>query len=237
MADDPHRHKEFLIADLRTDRSRRTERAIIDAATALFLRDGYAATSLDAVARAAGVAPRTLYLRFATKVALFQRVVAREIVGDEDPEQLPERAWSQDAFTARTLEERIEAFAHGVSAMHERLGPLMAVNAEVEASEPEVQISAQAYRRQTLTFLEDFWRSADRDGILPAASDLEWLITTSTLLFAAETRLLATRTMGWSLDPYHAWVVTTLWNLVRGGSNDSGHPNDPAPASESSAGP
>jgi AcrR family transcriptional regulator len=53
-----------------------TER-ILDAATELFLRDGYGAASLEAVAAAAGVSKRTLYARFAGKAALFQVVVAR----------------------------------------------------------------------------------------------------------------------------------------------------------------
>jgi AcrR family transcriptional regulator len=53
-----------------------TER-ILDAATELFLRDGYGTTSLEAVAAAAGVSKRTLYARFAGKPALFQVVVAR----------------------------------------------------------------------------------------------------------------------------------------------------------------
>jgi AcrR family transcriptional regulator len=53
-----------------------TER-ILDAATELFLRDGYGAASLEAVASAAGVSKRTLYARFAGKPALFQVVVAR----------------------------------------------------------------------------------------------------------------------------------------------------------------
>jgi TetR/AcrR family transcriptional regulator, mexJK operon transcriptional repressor len=53
-----------------------TER-IIDAATEIFLRDGYGAASLEAVASAAGVSKRTLYARFAGKAALFQVVVAR----------------------------------------------------------------------------------------------------------------------------------------------------------------
>lgn len=53
-----------------------TER-ILQAATTLFLRDGYGATSLEAVAAAAGVAKRTLYARFAGKPALLQVVVAR----------------------------------------------------------------------------------------------------------------------------------------------------------------
>jgi len=50
---------------------------ILDAATILFLRDGYGATSLEAVAAAAGVSKRTLYARFSGKPALLQVVVER----------------------------------------------------------------------------------------------------------------------------------------------------------------
>jgi TetR/AcrR family transcriptional regulator, mexJK operon transcriptional repressor len=53
-----------------------TER-VLDAATDLFLRDGYGTTSLEAVAAAAGVSKRTLYARFSGKAALLQIVVAR----------------------------------------------------------------------------------------------------------------------------------------------------------------
>jgi AcrR family transcriptional regulator len=53
-----------------------TER-VLDAATELFVRDGYGSTSLEAVAAAAGVSKRTLYARFSGKAALLQVVVAR----------------------------------------------------------------------------------------------------------------------------------------------------------------
>jgi AcrR family transcriptional regulator len=50
---------------------------VLDAATELFVRDGYGSTSLEAVAAAAGVSKRTLYARFSGKAALLQVVVAR----------------------------------------------------------------------------------------------------------------------------------------------------------------
>lgn len=132
-----------------TSRTRRTEQRIVAAATRLFLRDGYASTSLAAVAAAAGVSERTVYVRFGTKVALFQRVIQVGVVGDVDPVPLPERPWSIASMTAPTLDDRILAFADGVSDMHERLGPLMSVNGEVEPSERLVQESAGVARADT----------------------------------------------------------------------------------------
>ncbi|WP_434811338.1 helix-turn-helix domain-containing protein [Microbacterium sp. bgisy189] len=191
-------------------RRRRTEERIVAAATELFLREGYAATSIAAVAEAAGVSERTVYVRFASKVVLFQRVIEVGIVGDVDATPMPQREWSVDALTAATTSARIAAFADGVSAMHERLGPLMAVNGEVEGSEPSVQDSAGRWRAATRDYLALFWTTMRTDGLLPASVDLPWLIDTTTVLTAAESRLLITRTMGWRRAVYQQWVVTSM---------------------------
>ncbi len=55
------------------------ERIVAEAST-LFLRDGYAATSIEAIAAASGVSKRTFYARFEGKGAVFLAVV-RVLVG------------------------------------------------------------------------------------------------------------------------------------------------------------
>src|SRR5437763_12771272 len=52
---------------------------ILDVATALFLSDGFGATSIEAVARRAGISKRTFYHRFTGKEVLFEAVVRRLI--------------------------------------------------------------------------------------------------------------------------------------------------------------
>jgi AcrR family transcriptional regulator len=51
------------------------EATMLDVATASFLADGYAATSIESIARTAGVAKRTLYARWSGKPALFGAVL------------------------------------------------------------------------------------------------------------------------------------------------------------------
>jgi TetR/AcrR family transcriptional regulator, mexJK operon transcriptional repressor len=53
------------------------ETTILDAATAAFLADGYAATTIEAIARTCGVAKRTIYARWSGKAALFRAVLQR----------------------------------------------------------------------------------------------------------------------------------------------------------------
>lgn len=56
-------------------RSETKRRAILRAARTLFLRDGYARSSMDAIAAAAGVSKRTLYSHFEDKEDLFRTIV------------------------------------------------------------------------------------------------------------------------------------------------------------------
>lgn len=186
----------------------------MDAATELFLRDGYTRTSLSSIAERAGVSERIVYVRFGSKVRLYQRVIDNGTVGDVDEAPLPEREWSVRCMSAPTLAQRIEAFADGVSEMHERLGPLMAINNEVEATEPDVQVSAAAARMATLDFLRTFWDRAHADGLIAAGSDLGWLTDTTATLSAAETRLLISRAQGWDRATYREWLIHTWTRLA-----------------------
>jgi TetR/AcrR family transcriptional regulator, mexJK operon transcriptional repressor len=58
-----------------TGRSARKRQAIMAAATALFLRDGYRNTSMDQVAADAAVSKQTVYKQFADKEQLFRDIV------------------------------------------------------------------------------------------------------------------------------------------------------------------
>jgi TetR/AcrR family transcriptional repressor of mexJK operon len=53
----------------------RTRQAILDAARTLFLRDGYAGTTMEDIAAQAGVAKRTVHYQFPEKEALFNEMV------------------------------------------------------------------------------------------------------------------------------------------------------------------
>lgn len=58
-----------------TSRWSRKHGAILDAATGLFLSEGYLRTSMEAIADRAGVSKATLYTHFANKAGLFEAIV------------------------------------------------------------------------------------------------------------------------------------------------------------------
>ncbi|HEX7427606.1 MAG TPA: helix-turn-helix domain-containing protein [Mycobacterium sp.] len=61
------------------ERTEATTAALVDAARELFAQDGYAATSLDAVAAKARVTKGAVYHHFEGKQRLFEAVFAREV--------------------------------------------------------------------------------------------------------------------------------------------------------------
>jgi TetR/AcrR family transcriptional repressor of mexJK operon len=66
-------------------RSSRKRRAIIEAATEVFLRKGYLGTSMDEIAARAAVSKQTVYKHFADKERLFTEIVAGTVDEASDP--------------------------------------------------------------------------------------------------------------------------------------------------------
>ena len=73
-----------------------TRARILAAAETLFLRDGYARTSMKAIAGVAGVSEKTMHLAFATKATLLRQVIQLTLQGDEAGTPLAQRPeWRQ----------------------------------------------------------------------------------------------------------------------------------------------
>ena len=77
------RYREFVPTKqarrTQAERTEATTAALVDAARELFAQDGYAATSLDAVAAKARVTKGAVYHHFEGKQRLFEAVFAREV--------------------------------------------------------------------------------------------------------------------------------------------------------------
>jgi AcrR family transcriptional regulator len=194
---------------LREARKADTERKILDAAAALFVRDGYTATTLAAVAEESGVAARTVYVRFGTKAELLRRVLDVAIVGDTDAVDLAHRDWQRLARTAATIESRLDAYCDGVCGLMERVAPLMAVFSQAEASEPVIAAAAQSNREATVANITALWRAMASDGLLHPDCDVDWAIATTSQLSGAESYIYMSRTLRWDIATYRRWLYDT----------------------------
>ncbi len=205
---------------LRAARVRENEERILRAARDLFARDGYQATTLSAVADAAGVAHRTVYVRFGTKAALLKRVIDVALVGDLAPVAVTGREWYRVATTAPTLEERVAALARGTARLMAAAADVIAVAREAEPAEPLLAAAARAGRAATRDAIRAFWARARDDGLLPPGCDLAWLADTTSVLAHAETYLLMRETLRLTPEAYQEWLAVTWRRLAAAATRD-----------------
>jgi len=108
-----------------------TRERICAAAETLFLRDGYARTSVRAVAKAAGVAEATMYLAFTDKPALLDAVILRA-VRDNPSEAL-------DAIAAAPTPDVLPRLAASNAALMKRAGRLIALGESASLMDAELR--------------------------------------------------------------------------------------------------
>ena len=194
---------------VRRARAARTRRTIAEAALALFARDGYQATTIEAVAREAGVAVQTVYFIYHTKPSLLVEALKVVSGGAEGDADVVDRGWFQDVAAAPDGPRRLAlAMEHG-SKIYQRLGPFWpAVLAAM--GEPEVRAAWESVvrrRREGMRRLVDLMarRGELRPGLDPA-------LATDVLfgLHRHELYLAFTVECGWSFDRYRAWTYAVL---------------------------
>jgi AcrR family transcriptional regulator len=199
----------------REARKLETEARLVAAATRLFVEHGYAAATLTAVADDAGLAHRTVYVRFPTKADLLQRCLDVAIRGDDAGHTIDDRDWVRGAMGAPTAAERIAVMAQASATLMARTGPLLLVAQQAEAVEPTIAERAQTARLDTRRVLERFFRAMAADGLLDSDVDVDWLATTGGVVGQAETYLVLARTVGWTGTRYRRWLETT-WRQLAG---------------------
>ncbi len=91
-------------------RDERKNHAILEAASDLFLEKGFDGTSMDGVARRAGVSKQTVYSHFSSKEQLFSEAVNAAIAA-----YYPDKALA--AVEAHTLEADLRAVCHMLAAL------------------------------------------------------------------------------------------------------------------------
>src|SRR3954447_4861926 len=82
----------------RAEQAAATRRDILAAAQRLFERQGYAATTMAAVATEARVALKTVYLAFETKSGLLRALWHLLLRGDEEESPVGERHWYREVL-------------------------------------------------------------------------------------------------------------------------------------------
>jgi AcrR family transcriptional regulator len=187
-----------------------TERRIVEAAQRLFVDRGYAATTLAEIAEAAGVAPRTVYVRFGTKARLLDRCMGASVVGDLGATPLMQRPEVVAKFDAPRLEDRISGFVQLATAIMQRTGALLVVAAQAAAVEPEIAALEQGGMHRALGDFEHFARRLEADGMLPAGLAVDVVIGVLWTCAGPRAVISAITDRGWTAAQFSAWLEKVL---------------------------
>lgn len=195
----------------RRDRARATRHRITAAALDRFSAQGYAATTMDAVAADAGVAVQTVYFTFHTKAELLIAALTLAGGGPGAPQDVMARDWIARVVEAPTGARRLALVVEHGNEIYRHVGPLLPAVQAAASVDPDV---ATAWRDLVERRRSDMGRMVS--GVFAARGELRPGLDPTLaldLLFGihrAETYLAFTVECGWTVERYKAWQFATL---------------------------
>jgi AcrR family transcriptional regulator len=195
----------------RQQRARQQHAAALDAALALFLEHGYASTTVESMAQAAGVSAATIYKSYGGKAGLVRELCQRALAGAGP---MPAEERSNALRSGDDPRRVIEGWGRLAAEVSPRVSPLLLLLRTAGEADPE---AAGLYAELDQARLA---RMADNAGYLAAAGhlragvtardarDVLWLSTSPELY-----DLLITQRR-WSLAKFSRFLTDTMTSAL-----------------------
>ena len=198
------------VSPRRREQAEATRAVILDAAERLFLRDGYTATPMPAVAAEANVALKTVYVAFTTKSRLLHELWNVRLGGDAEPVPVVARPWYRDLLAEPDPQQLLRRFAAQSRRVKERAGGLMVVIRNGAGADPAVTGLWRLIQHEFHEVLGPIAAHLAEVGALAGhltvatATDLLW-----TLNHPDVWHLLCVE-RGWTADAYEDWLLRSF---------------------------
>lgn len=187
-----------------------TRRAVLAAARDLLERQGFAATTMAGVAKAAGVSAETVYKTFGSKPALVKAVFDLVIAGDDEPVSVADRPEAQRIRRQVDARAKLRSYAEGAAERAARSAGIQLVVRNGAASDPVVAQLWQQLQDERLTGMTLFARHLTETGCLRSgidegtARDILWTY------ISVEIYDLLVHQRGWTVERYGDWLREAL---------------------------
>jgi AcrR family transcriptional regulator len=195
---------------LRKAQAAATRRAVIDAASALFIERGYVATSLEAIAEAAGVSRATV-TSIGSKKALLKTAYDVALVGDDEPIPFPLRPASLAVRAEPDVGRFVVGYAGLVTDINRRLAPIYEAVRGAASADPDVRDVFEAIGLERRIGADhvvgDLLAKGARlrdDLDAAAAADILWVLIDAGLF-----HLLVHR-RGWTPERFDTWLADSI---------------------------
>ena len=183
-----------------------TRSEILDAAERLFVRDGYPATTMAAIAKEAGVALKTVYVAFETKSGVLRALWHLLLRGDEDERPVGERGWYQEVLDEPDPERQLLLNARNARRVKSRAGAMLGVirsaaGVDADAGALWARIESDFHANQGAVVASIDAKGALRPGLrADRATDVLWTLNHPDVWL-----LLAGR--GWTPEEFERWFA------------------------------
>ncbi len=197
-------------SDLRATQAAGTRRAIVSAAARLFVDAGYGATTIDAVAEAAGVSRKTVFTAVGGKVDLLKTALDWAVAGDDVPLAVVDRLAMRELLAGGEPIELLAGWVHVLATIDSRVAALFRALEIAADSDDEARQVLEVSRDQRLAgarlVVDRVIQLNALNGALSraAAVDVAWLATDPVLF----DRLVRVR--GWTTKAFEAWLRRSL---------------------------
>jgi AcrR family transcriptional regulator len=191
----------------RREQAAATRREILEAAQRLFERQGYAATTMAAIAKEARVALKTVYVAYETKSGLLRALWHLLLRGDEGETPVGERDWYLAVLEEPDPEEQLRLNARNSRQAKERIGEVLEVIRTAAATDPDIGVLWERIQSNYLdnqrAIVETIGKKkALKPGLdVDSATDILWSLNHPSLWQA----LVGYR--GWTPDRYEEWCA------------------------------
>ena len=187
--------------------ARRRRAAALDHARALFFERGYAATTVEAIAQAAGISSATIYKSYGGKAGLVRALAQRALAGAGP---VPAEKRSNALRDRSDPREVIEGWGQLVSEVSPRIAPLLLLLRDVAQIDPEASRLYDELDQARLARMSDnarFLAEAGhlREGVTARdARDVLWLASSPELYD------MLIRRRRWTVAKYSRFVTETM---------------------------
>jgi AcrR family transcriptional regulator len=194
----------------RQAQANRNRSSVLRAAHQLFLERGFAATTMPAIASAAGVSVQTVYKAFGNKPGLAKAVFDVAIAGDDEPVPMLQRASLGRVRDERDPRTRFHLYGEFLAEVAPRHVPVQLVIRDAAGSDPDARVVWAELQAERLRGMSLFARALHDDGHLRPgismshARDVLWTYN------SAELFQLLVIERGWSPKRYGRWVADAL---------------------------
>ena len=194
---------------------RATRLRIIEAAKALFIEQGYPATTLEAIAAAADTSLPTLYRLFSSKRALLKAVLDVSFGGDDQPVAFGDRPEVQAARAEPDPVALVRAFARIGRDFMERSSAIMHVLATAAQVDSDAAQLMEQIRRQRRTGQSRIVAALSARDALDPELEFSQAVDITYVALSPDVHRILTVECGWTDEQYEQWLLRSLRGLLQ----------------------